>query len=99
MLAAAADTSGEINVAIARAGCIARHFYGTKPSFRLLYPLPPPRMKSKFATTLGLLALGHALKIASPQSVRLYALSNIPALLIGLVLIIAGLAGHVEPTP
>jgi hypothetical protein len=48
---------------------------------------------------LGLLALGHALKIASPQSVRLYALSNIPALLIGLVLIIAGLAGHVEPTP
>ena len=48
---------------------------------------------------LGLLALGHVLKIASPQSVRLYALSNIPALLIGLFLIIAGLAGYVEPTP
>ncbi|PAW65710.1 MAG: hypothetical protein B9S34_10075 [Opitutia bacterium Tous-C1TDCM] len=72
MLAAAADTSGEINVAIARAGCIARHFYGTKPSFRLLYPLPPPRMKSKFATTLGLLALG--LSAAQGQEVKL----NIP---------------------
>lgn len=48
---------------------------------------------------LGLLALGHALKIASPQSVRLYALSNIPALIAGIFLIIAGLAGHVEPTP
>ena len=48
---------------------------------------------------LGLLALGHVLKIASPQSVRLYALSNIPALLIGLFLIIAGILGHAEPTP
>ncbi len=48
---------------------------------------------------LGLLALGHTLKIASPQSVRLYALSNIPALLIGLFLIIAGILGHAEPTP
>jgi hypothetical protein len=48
---------------------------------------------------LGLLALGHTLRIASPQSVRLYALSNIPALLIGLFLIIAGILGHAEPTP
>lgn len=48
---------------------------------------------------LGLLALGHVLKIASPGNVRLYALSNIPALLIGLVLIIAGILGHAEPTP
>lgn len=48
---------------------------------------------------LGLLALGHALKIASPQSVRLYALTNIPALIIGVFLIIAGLFGQLEPTP
>lgn len=48
---------------------------------------------------LGLLALGHTLRIASPQSVRLYALSNIPALLIGLFLIIAGILGHAELTP
>jgi len=48
---------------------------------------------------LGLLALGHALKIASPQSVRLYALTNIPAGLIGVFLIIAGLFGQLEPTP
>ena len=48
---------------------------------------------------LGLLALGHMLKIATPQSIRLYALSNIPALLIGLFLIIAGILGHAEPTP
>jgi hypothetical protein len=48
---------------------------------------------------LGLLALGHVLKIATPQSVRLYALSNIPALLIGLFLIIAGILGLAEPTP
>lgn len=48
---------------------------------------------------LGLLAIGHMLKIATPQSIRLYALSNIPALLVGLFLIIASLAGYVEPTP
>ncbi len=48
---------------------------------------------------LGLLAIGHALKIASPQSVRLYAFTNIPALLIGVFLIIAGLFGQPEPTP
>jgi hypothetical protein len=42
---------------------------------------------------LGLLALGHVLKIATPQSVRLYALSNIPALIVGLFLIIAGIFG------
>lgn len=48
---------------------------------------------------LGLLALGHALKIASPQSVRLYALSNIPALLAGIFLIIAGIFGQAEPSP
>lgn len=48
---------------------------------------------------LGLLALGHALKIASPQSVRLYALSNIPACLIGVFLIIAGLLGQPELLP
>jgi FKBP-type peptidyl-prolyl cis-trans isomerase len=67
-----ADTSGEIGVAIVGAGCIARHFYGTKPSFRLLYPLPQPRMKSKFAITLGFLALGLA--AAPGQEVKL----NIP---------------------
>ncbi len=48
---------------------------------------------------LGLLAIGHALKIASPQSVRLYALTNIPALIIGVFLIIAGVFGQLEPTP
>ena len=45
---------------------------------------------------LGLLAIGHALKIASPQSIRLYALTNIPALLVGVFLIIAGLFGQAE---
>jgi hypothetical protein len=46
---------------------------------------------------LGLLALGHALKIASPQSVRLYALTNIPALLVGLYLLVAGTAALAFP--
>lgn len=49
---------------------------------------------------LGLLAIGHLLKIATPAAIRNYALSNIPALLIGAFLIIAGLTGHVtEFTP
>lgn len=51
---------------------------------------------------LGLLALGHALKIDSPQSVRLYALSNIPALVVGISLVVAGVAGlalPAEPSP
>jgi hypothetical protein len=47
---------------------------------------------------LGLLAIGHRLKIDSPVNVRLYALSNIPALLIGVVLLIAGIAGLAFPT-
>ena len=49
---------------------------------------------------LGMLAIGHLLKIATPAAIRAYALSNIPALLIGVFLIIAGLTGHVlELTP
>jgi hypothetical protein len=47
---------------------------------------------------LGLLAIGHRLKIDSPANVRLYALSNIVALLIGVVLLIAGIAGLAFPT-
>ena len=47
---------------------------------------------------LGLLAIGHRLKIDSPANVRLYALSNIPALVIGVVLLIAGIAGLALPT-
>ena len=47
---------------------------------------------------LGLLAIGHRLKIDSPANVRLYALSNIPALVIGGVLLIAGIAGLAFPT-
>ena len=47
---------------------------------------------------LGLLAIGHRLKIDSPANVRLYALSNIPALVIGVVLLIAGIAGLAFPT-
>jgi len=48
---------------------------------------------------LGLLAIGHAMKIATPQSIRLYALSNIPALAIGVFLIIAGVFGKPELLP
>lgn len=47
---------------------------------------------------LGLLALGHVLKIATPQSIRAYALSNIPAGLIGLFLVVAGIAGLAAPS-
>jgi hypothetical protein len=47
---------------------------------------------------LGLLAIGHRLTIDSPANVRLYALSNIPALVIGVVLLIAGIAGLAFPT-
>ena len=43
---------------------------------------------------LGMLAIGHLLKIATPSAIRAYALSNIPALIIGAFLIIAGRAGH-----
>ena len=46
---------------------------------------------------LGLLAIGHRLKIDSPANVRLYALSNIAALMIGVVLLIAGIAGIAFP--
>jgi hypothetical protein len=46
---------------------------------------------------LALLAIGHRLKIDSPASIRLYALSNIPALIIGVFLIIAGIAGLTSP--
>ena len=48
---------------------------------------------------LGLLAIGHVMKIATPQSIRLYALSNIPALAIGVFLIIAGVFGKPELLP
>jgi hypothetical protein len=47
---------------------------------------------------LGLLAIGHKLKIDSPSSVRTYALSNIPALLVGLYLLVAGLLGLILPS-
>lgn len=47
---------------------------------------------------LGLLALGHKLKIDSPSSIRTYALSNIPALLVGIILLTAGLLGLVLPS-
>lgn len=46
---------------------------------------------------LGLLAIGHKLKIDSAANVRLYALSNIPALLVGLILLFAGLLGLFLP--
>ena len=45
---------------------------------------------------LGMLAIGHLMKIATPGAIRAYALSNIPALLIGLFLLIAGIFGHVS---
>lgn len=41
-----------------------------------------------------LLAFGHILPIDSPAAARNYALSNIPAFLIGVFLIIAGLYGR-----
>jgi len=47
---------------------------------------------------LGLLAIGHRLKIDSASSVRTYALSNIPALIIGACLAITGLLGLVLPS-
>jgi len=47
---------------------------------------------------LGLLAIGHKLKIDSPLSVRTYALSNIPALLVGIFLFISGLTGLFLPS-
>jgi hypothetical protein len=47
---------------------------------------------------LALLAFGHRLKIDSPASVRLYALSNIVALLVGAFLIFAGLT-HITGFP
>lgn len=43
---------------------------------------------------LGLLAFGHRLPIDTPLSVRAYALSNIPAGVVGAFLLIAGLFGH-----
>ncbi len=50
---------------------------------------------------LGMLALGHILPIDSPSNIRLYSLSNIPAVAIGVFLIIAGAFGHAptELTP
>jgi hypothetical protein len=47
---------------------------------------------------LGLLAIGHRLKVDSPANIRLYALSNIAALMTGTVLLIAGIAGLAFPT-
>lgn len=47
---------------------------------------------------LGLLVIGDRLRIDSPANVRLYALSNIVALLIGVVLLITGIAGLAIPT-
>ena len=48
---------------------------------------------------LGMLALGHVLPIDSPFAIKNYALSNIPAFLIGVFLIIAGLFGQPELLP
>lgn len=45
-----------------------------------------------------LLAFGHRLTIDSPSNVRLYALSNIVALLVGVFLIVAGIA-HINGFP
>ena len=47
---------------------------------------------------LGLLAIGHRLKIDSHSSVRTYALSNIPALVVGIILLFAGLLGLALPS-
>jgi len=47
---------------------------------------------------LGLLTIGHKLKIDSAANVRLYSLSNIPALLVGLILLFAGLLGLFLPS-
>jgi hypothetical protein len=44
---------------------------------------------------LGLLAIGHLLKVATPAAIRNYALSNIPAFAIGIYLVVAGVAGLV----
>lgn len=51
---------------------------------------------------LGLLAIGHLLRIDSAANIRIYALSNIPALVVGVFLVVAGIAGLVlpaEPAP
>lgn len=51
---------------------------------------------------LGLLAVGHLLRIDSAANIRIYALSNIPALVVGVFLVVAGIAGLVlpaEPAP
>jgi hypothetical protein len=42
---------------------------------------------------LGMLALGHVLPIDTPFAIKNYALSNIPALIIGAYLVIAGVVG------
>lgn len=42
---------------------------------------------------LGLLVIGDRLRIDSPANVRLYALSNIVALVVGVFLLLAGLIG------
>jgi len=47
---------------------------------------------------LGLLAIGHRLKIDSPANVRLYALSNIVALVVGVFLFLVGLIGLALPS-
>jgi len=46
---------------------------------------------------LGLLAVGHLMRIDSTANVRLYALSNIPALVVGVILLVAGIAGLALP--
>lgn len=50
---------------------------------------------------IGMLALGHILPIDSPSNIRMYALANIPAVAIGVFLVIAGFFGHAatELTP
>ena len=46
---------------------------------------------------LALLAFGHILPIDSALAIRNYARSNIPALLVGVVLVVVGLFGHLIP--
>jgi hypothetical protein len=47
---------------------------------------------------LGLLAIGHRLKIDSPANVHLYALSNIAALVVGVYLLLVSLLGLALPS-
>ena len=47
---------------------------------------------------LAMLAFGHVLPIDTPFAIQNYALSNIPALVVGLILLAAGLLGLALPS-